>query len=98
MNITILIMYLASLGFIILGAFLLNNKYVKKNNNNEEMANEIRPIKISGLINLVIGIIGVICGTIALLNKDLLKIIIIVFVVLIVLLTSTQYIFNKKNK
>ena len=29
MNITTLVMFLGSLGFILLGAFLLNNKYIK---------------------------------------------------------------------
>ena len=29
MNITLLVMFLGSLGFILIGSFLLNNKYIK---------------------------------------------------------------------
>lgn len=97
MNITLLIMFLGSLGFIFLGAFLLNNKYIKSmDTNDKEVYKEIKAMKISGYTNIAIGGVGLVCSIIAFVSGTLSKTIVIIFVMCIAILSTTQYILNKK--
>ena len=97
MNITFLIMFLGSLGFILLGTFLLNNKYIKNiDTNDKESYREVKAMKISGYTNIAIGAVGLICSIIAFVLGALSKTIVIVFVMCIAILSTTQYILNKK--
>lgn len=99
MNSTIIVMFLASIGFILIGIFLLNNKYLKNQDvEDKEILNEIKTIKVSGYVNILIGLIGIISSTICLFNNSLIKSIVIIFVISIVILSSIQYLFSKKNK
>lgn len=99
MNIVIIVMLLGSLGFILLGALLLNNKYAKcKNIEDKSLINEIKSMKISGYVNIAIGSIGVISTLICLLNASLMRIVVIIFAILIAVLSLTQYILSKKYK
>ena len=63
MNFTIIVMILGSLGFILLGTFLLNNKYIKNiDPKDSELYKEAKSMKLSGYTNILIGVIGVICS------------------------------------
>ena len=63
MNITTLVMFLGSLGFILLGAFLLNNKYIKSmDTSDKEVYKEVKAMKVSGYTNIAIGAIGFLCS------------------------------------
>ena len=85
MNFTIVVMVLGSLGFILLGTFLLNNKYIKNiDENDKELYKEAKSMKLSGYTNILIGAIGVTCS------------IVIIFVACIAILSTLQYILNKK--
>lgn len=97
MNITIIVMILGSLGFILLGIFLLNNKYVKGVDiNDKELYKEVKGMRFSGYINLLIGIIGIICSLISLATNSINKNIVIIFSLSIAILSSVQYLLNKK--
>lgn len=97
MNITILVMILGSLGFILLGIFLLNNKYIKNIDiNDKELYREAKGMKFSGYINLLIGVIGIICSLICLITNNINKVIVLIFALSIAILSSIQYILNKK--
>ena len=97
MNITIIVMILGSLGFILLGIFLLNNKYIKSIDiNDKELYKEVKGMKFSGYINILIGVIGVICSLICLITNSINKGIVTIFSLSIAILSSIQYIFNKK--
>ena len=97
MNITLLVMFLGSLGFILLGAFLLNNKYIKSmNTKDKEVYKEIKAMKISGYTNIAIGGIGLICSIISFISGSVSKTVVIIFVISIAILSATQYILNKK--
>lgn len=97
MNITILVMFLGSLGFILLGAFLLNNKYIKSiDTNDKESYKEVKAMKVSGYTNISIGIIGLVCSTISFISGNINKTIVTTFIICIALLSTTQYILNKK--
>jgi hypothetical protein len=90
-------MFLGSLGFILLGTFLLNNKYIKNiDTNDKELYREVKAMKISGYTNIAIGAVGLICSIIAFVLGALSKTIVIVFVMCIAILSTTQYILNKK--
>ena len=96
MNITIIVMLLGSLGFILLGVFLLNNKYVKSiDKNDKEAYKEVKGMKVSGYINVLIGIVGVVCSSICLITNSINKVVVIIFVISIAILSFTQYILNK---
>ena len=97
MNITLLVMFLGSLGFILLGAFLLNNKYIKSmNTKDKEVYKEVKAMKISGYTNIAIGGIGLICSIISFISGSVSKTVVIIFVISIAILSATQYILNKK--
>lgn len=97
MNITIIVMFLGSLGFILLGTFLLSNKYVKSIDiNDKELYKEAKGMKFSGYINLLIGAIGIVCSLICLITNSINKVIVVTFAVSIAILSSVQYILNKK--
>lgn len=97
MNFTIVVMVLGSLGFILLGAFLLNNKYIKNiDQNDEELYKEAKSMKLSGYTNILIGGIGVICSIAALVVGNVSKTIVIIFVACIAILSTLQYVLNKK--
>ena len=99
MNITILVMFLGSLGFILLGVFLLNNKYIKNiDTSDKEVYKEIKSMKVSGYTNISIGSIGLVCSTIAFISGNISKTVVTIFVICIALLSTTQYILNKKMK
>ncbi len=53
-------------------------------------------MKISGYTNIAIGAVGLICSIIAFVLGALSKTIVIVFVMCIAILSTTQYILNKK--
>ena len=49
MNITNIVMILGSIGFILLGGFLLNNKYIKSiDTTDKEAYKEIKAMKVTG--------------------------------------------------
>lgn len=97
MNITIIIMILGSLGFILLGIFLLNNKYVKSIDvNDKELYKEVKGMKFSGYINLLIGGIGIVCSLICLITNSINRGVVAIFSLSIAVLSSIQYILNKK--
>lgn len=97
MNITIIVMLLGSLGFLLIGIFLLNNKYVKSIDiNDKEAYKEVKSIKVSGYINILIGIVGMISSAICLITNSINKIVVIIFAICIAILSCTQYILNKK--
>ena len=97
MNITLLVMFLGSLGFILLGAFLLNNKYIKNiDPKDSELYKEAKSMKLSGYTNILIGVIGVICSIATFVVGDISKTIVMIFVVCIAILSTFQYILNKK--
>ena len=82
MNITLLVMFLGSLGFILLGAFLLNNKYIKSmNTKDKEVYKEVKAMKISGYTNIAIGGIGLICSIISFISGSVSKTVVIIFVI-----------------
>ncbi|MBS6184202.1 MAG: hypothetical protein E7E64_00895 [Clostridium celatum] len=97
MNITILVMFLGSLGFILLGVFLLNNKYIKNiDTSDKEVYKEIKAMKVSGYTNILIGAIGLVCSTISFISGNISKTLVTIFVICIALLSTIQYIANKK--
>lgn len=97
MNITILVMFLGSLGFILLGAFLLNNKYIKSmDTSDKEVYKEVKAMKVSGYTNIAIGVIGLVCSAVSFISGDINKTVVTIFVICIALLSTTQYILNKK--
>ena len=97
MNITVIVMFLGSLGFILLGSFLLTNKYIKRiDTTDKEAYNEVKAMKVSGYTNLGIGGIGLICSIISFISGTVSKTVVIIFVLCIALLSATQYILNKK--
>ena len=97
MNITILVMFLGCLGFILLGAFLLNNKYIKSmDTSDKEVYKEVKAMKVSGYTNIAIGVIGLACSVISFLSGSVSKTVVTIFVLCISLLSITQYILNKK--
>lgn len=97
MNITILVMFLGSLGFILLGVFLLNNKYIKNiDTSDKEVYKEVKAMKVSGYTNILIGAIGLGCSTISFISGNISKMVVTIFVICIALLSTIQYIANKK--
>ncbi|WP_196000932.1 hypothetical protein [Clostridium sp. 1001271B_151109_B4] len=97
MNFTIVVMVLGSLGFILLGTFLLNNKYIKNiDENDKELYKEAKSMKLSGYTNILIGAIGVTCSIAAFVVGNVSKTIVIIFVACIAILSTLQYILNKK--
>lgn len=99
MNKAIIVMLLGSLGFILIGIYLLNNKYIKNIDlNKDEMKREAKSIKLSGYTNILIGIVGVICSIAGFLYGGITKVIIMIFVLCIAILSVFQYIFNKKTR
>ena len=97
MNITLLVMFLGSLGFILLGVFLLNNKYIKSiDTNDKEVYKEVKAMKISGYTNIAIGGVGLVCSAISFISGNVSKTVVTIFVICIALLSTTQYILNKK--
>ena len=99
MNKTIIVMLLGSFGFILLGIYLLNNKYIKNSDSsNSEIKKEVKSIKLSGYTNILIGLVGIICSIVTLLCGGITKIIIAIFVLCIAILSIFQYIFNKKAR
>ena len=80
-----------------MGTFLLNNKYIKNiDTTDKELYREVKAMKISGYTNIAIGAVGLICSIIAFVLGALSKTIVIVFVMCIAILSTTQYILNKK--
>ena len=58
MSITNIVMILGSIGFILLGGFLLNNKYIKSiDTTDKEAYKEIKAMKVTGYTNIAIGVI-----------------------------------------
>lgn len=97
MNITIIVMILGSLGFILLGIFLLNNKYVKSIDvSDKEAYKEVKAMKVSGYVNILIGILGIVSCVICLITNSINKIVVIIFAICIAILSCIQYIINKK--
>ena len=97
MNTTIIVMILASIGFVLIGAGIVNSKYIKKNTSEDKaVLNEIKAMKTSGYINISIGIIGIIISTISIFKAEWVKTLMIVFVFCIAVLSATQYILTKK--
>ena len=97
MNFTIIVMVLGSLGFILLGVFLLNNKYIKTIDAKDvELYKEVKSMKLSGYTNILIGVIGLICSIAAFIAGNLSKTIVSIFVLCIAILSTLQYIANKK--
>ena len=90
-------MFLGSLGFILLGSFLLNNKYIKSiDTTDKEAYNEVKAMNVSGYTNIAIGVVGLVCSTISFILGNVSKTVVIIFVMCIALLSVTQYILNKK--
>ena len=100
MNITILVMFLGSLGFILLGVFLLNNKYIKNiDTSDKEVYKEIKAMKVSGYTNILIGAIGLVCSTISFISGNISKTLVTIFVICIALLSTIQsYTYNEYRK
>lgn len=96
MNMTVLVIILVSIGFLGIGFFILNNKYVKDTDLEDKfVAKEIRAMKISGSVNIINGAVGLIISILLLLRPEWSKALLIVFVICIIILTSVQYILNK---
>ena len=53
-------------------------------------------MKVSGYTNISIGIIGLVCSTISFISGNINKTIVTIFIICIALLSTTQYILNKK--
>lgn len=96
MNMTVLVIILVSIGFLGIGFFILNNKYIKNADLEDEfVVKEIKAMKISGMVNVINGVIGIIISVLCLLKSDWSKTLLVIFVVCIVALTVVQYILNK---
>ena len=96
MNMTVLVIILVSIGFLGIGTFILNNKYIKNADLEDDfVAREIKAMKISGTVNILNGCIGRIISILCLIIAKWTKELLIIFVVCIVILTSIQYILNK---
>lgn len=99
MNITIIVIILASIGFLLIGLGIVNSKYIKKNNSEDKaIINEIKAMKVSGYVNIFIGSIGLIVSIISLFKEELTKPLMIIFVFYILVLSLIQYILAKNIK
>lgn len=99
MNKVTIIMILASLGFILIGMFILRSKSInsimladEKSNKNSEF------IKQNAYMNVLAGIIGIIIASISIFKSEWIKISILMFIIMIFILYILQYILGKKYR
>lgn len=97
-KVTIIIM-LASIGFILMGIFILYNKTIKSimvTNENYNKSNKF--IKQNAYMNILAGLIGVIIAFITIIKGEWTKILILLFIIMIAILSLLQYILGKKYR
>ena len=94
MGIESIIILFGSIGFVLMGFFAV---YVstKENRTTKEQK---QYIKVNGLLNIAIGAIGTIIGTVSIFYKDSSRIAIIIFIIAIFITTIIQLFISKKYK
>ena len=90
MDLTFIIMLLGSVGFILMGGFILLNKSFKG-------LNEVY-VKRNGIINIIIGIIAFIISIMVYIKPQWNNILLIAYLINILILTFVQRMLTKKYK
>lgn len=90
-----IIMMLASIGFIIMGSFILFSKSLRAN---MDTVSSYKLIRQNATMNILVGIIGVVIATIGIFMNQWIKVLIIIFIIMIAILSISQYILGKKYR
>ncbi len=94
-----IIIILGSLGFIIMGLISIRSKKIKNMLKNSGAYNDINKfMKLNGIFNMAMGIIGIIIGIIDYFLVEQSKYVVISFIILIAILSLIQNITLKKYK
>lgn len=94
-----IIIILGSLGFIIMGLISISSKKIKNMLKNSGAYNDINKfMKLNGIFNMAMGIIGIIIGIIDYFLVEQSKYVVISFIILIAILSLIQNITLKKYK
>lgn len=88
MNITFIIMIIGSIGFILMGLFILLNKSFKQLNP--------KYVKRNGYINIIMGLIALIISILVLIKPEWNNTLLILYMINILVLTFVQRIITKK--
>lgn len=97
MKLTSLIMGLSSIGFILIGIFVMKSKSIANSvGAKEEKDNANEFVRKNANLNITVGILGVIIAIVDLLTSSMSKILIIIFVLMISLSSLIQYSLSKK--
>lgn len=97
-KVTIIIVF-SSIGFLLMGSFILCSKTVKSIMVTEENYSKCNKfIKRNGYLNIFVGVIGIFIAIVNSFNEKWTKILIIIFIIMIVILYSLQYILGKKYR
>lgn len=97
-KVTIIIVF-SSIGFLLMGSFILCSKTVKSIMVTEENYSKCdKFIKKNGYLNIFVGVTGIFIAIVNNFNEKWTEILIIIFIVMIVILYLLQYILGKKYR
>ncbi|MBU5454684.1 hypothetical protein [Caproiciproducens sp. MSJ-32] len=99
MKATTIVILLSSIGFLIIGLIYLKSKKIRKSFEESMIYKNVdKYIKINALLNLILGILGILIGIADYFSIFESNYIVILFIVLILIQTIAQKVILKNNK